>query len=196
MSSAKHEFPLQCVSIRRSPLTSDNSKWQQFLICCCHLAFSRTPLLRSGIVIAEDTRRVVPPSVLIIFSEPNGTYIIVGQLSNAYLPIEVTLSGKSSREPMCLRAMSGGVRRARWTQIGAIARANMPWSPLEWRLPCQMNCRNVRVRAPTGLSRPCVAVLCYSAIFQQNIALADVPWSAVWRGSGRSMDTNRCHRAS
>ena len=28
------------------------------------------------------------------------------------------------------------------------------------------------------------------------IARADVPWSAVWRGSRCSMDTNRCHRAS
>ena len=32
--------------------------------------------------------------------------------------------------------------------------------------------------------------------FLQTIARADVPWSAVWRGSARSMDTNRCHRAS
>ena len=35
-----------------------------------------------------------------------------------------------------------------------------------------------------------------SAIFRQIIARADMPWSAVWRGSRRSMDTNRCHRAS
>ena len=28
------------------------------------------------------------------------------------------------------------------------------------------------------------------------IARADVPWSAVCRGSRCSMDTNRCHRAS
>ena len=28
------------------------------------------------------------------------------------------------------------------------------------------------------------------------IARADVPCSDVWRGSGRAMDTNRCHRAS
>ena len=35
-----------------------------------------------------------------------------------------------------------------------------------------------------------------SASFLLIIARADVPWSAVWRGSGRSMDTNRCHRAS
>ena len=48
---------------------------------------------------------------------------------------------------MCPGVLSGGVRDARWTQIDAIARVN-------------------------------------------------VPWSAVWKGSGRSMDTNRCHRAS
>ena len=35
-----------------------------------------------------------------------------------------------------------------------------------------------------------------SATFLQNIARVDVPWSDVWRGSRRSMDTNRCHRAS
>ena len=35
-----------------------------------------------------------------------------------------------------------------------------------------------------------------SASFLQNIARANVPWSAVWRGSRCSMDTNRCHRAS
>ena len=32
-----------------------------------------------------------------------------------------------------------------------IARADVPWRPVEWRLPCQMNCRNLRVWAPTGL---------------------------------------------
>ena len=45
---------------------------------------------------------------------------------------------------MCLGAMSGGVRGARWTQIDAIARVNVPWSALEGRFGCQMNCRNVR----------------------------------------------------
>ena len=35
-----------------------------------------------------------------------------------------------------------------------------------------------------------------SAIFLQNIALVNMPWNAVWRGWRRSMDTNRCHRAS
>ena len=60
-------------------------------------------------------------------------------------------SCKPSREPMCPGVLSRGVRGARWTQIGAIARANMPWRPLEWRLPCQMNCRNLRVWALTGL---------------------------------------------
>ena len=42
---------------------------------------------------------------------------------------------------MCLGAMSEGVRDARWTQIDAIARVNVHWKPVEWRLPCQMNCR-------------------------------------------------------
>ena len=40
------------------------------------------------------------------------------------------------------------------------------------------------------------AVCGRQVFFLQTIARADVPWSAVWRGSGRSMDTNRCHRAS
>ena len=90
---------------------------------------------------------------------------------------------------MCLGAMSGGVRGARWTQIGAIARADMAWRHLEWRLTCQMNCRK-------GGQRPCTAVCGSSASFRQSIARADVPWSDVWRGSRCSMDTDRCHRAS
>ena len=94
-----------------------------------------------------------------------------------------------SRELMCPGAMSGGVRGARWTQIGAIGRAKMPWRPLEWRLPCQMNCRKVWDRALT-------AVCGSSESFRQIIARADVPWSDVWRGSRCSMDTNQCHRAS
>ena len=60
-------------------------------------------------------------------------------------------SCKTSRELMCPGVLSGGVRGARWTQIDAIARADMPRRPLEWRLPCQMNCRNVRDWALTGL---------------------------------------------
>ena len=35
-----------------------------------------------------------------------------------------------------------------------------------------------------------------SVVFLLIIARADMPWSAVWRGWRRSMDTNRCHRAS
>ena len=58
---------------------------------------------------------------------------------------------KSSRETMCLGAMSGGVCDARWTQIDAIARAKMLWRPVEWRLPCQMNCMNERARAQIRL---------------------------------------------
>ena len=44
---------------------------------------------------------------------------------------------------MCLGVLFGGVWVARWTQIDAIARADMPWRLVERRLPCQMNCRNV-----------------------------------------------------
>ena len=90
---------------------------------------------------------------------------------------------------MCPGVLSGGVRVARWTQIDAIARVNVPCRPVERRLPCQMNCRK-------GECRACTAVCGRSVIFLQTIARADVPWSAVWRGSRRSMDTNRCHRAS
>ena len=35
-----------------------------------------------------------------------------------------------------------------------------------------------------------------SSANKKIIARTDVPWSDVWRGSRRSMDTNRCHRAS
>ena len=98
-------------------------------------------------------------------------------------------SCKTSRELMCPRAMSGGVRGARWTQIDAIARANVPCRPLEWRLPCQMICRKEWNRALT-------AVRGRLGVFLQIIARANVPWSDVWRGLLCSMDTNRCHRAS
>ena len=60
-------------------------------------------------------------------------------------------SCKTSSEPMCPGVLSRGVRGARWTQIDVIARADVPWRPVEWRLPCQMNCRKVWDRALTGL---------------------------------------------
>ena len=44
-------------------------------------------------------------------------------------------SCKPSRESMCPGVLSRGVRGARWTQIDAIARADVPWRSLEWRLP-------------------------------------------------------------
>ena len=97
-------------------------------------------------------------------------------------------SCKPSRERMCPGALSGGVRGARWTQIDATARADMPCRPVEWRLPCQMICRKAWNRALT-------AVRGRLGVFLRIIARANVPWSAVWRGSRRSMDTNRCHRA-
>ena len=90
---------------------------------------------------------------------------------------------------MCLGALSGGVRCARWTQINATARADVPCRPLEWRLPRQMVCGKAWNRALT-------AVRGRLGVFLQIIARADMPWSDAWRGSGRSMDTNRCHRAS
>ena len=98
-------------------------------------------------------------------------------------------SCKASREPMCLGALSGGGRGARWTQIDAIARANVPCRPLEWRLPCQMICGKARNRALT-------AVRGRLGFFLQITARANVPWSDAWRGLLCSMDTNRCHRAS
>ena len=90
---------------------------------------------------------------------------------------------------MCPGVLSGGVRGARWTQIDAIARADVPCRPLERRLPCQMIFRKAWNRALT-------AVRGRLGFFLQINARANVPWSAVWRGSRCSMDTNRCHRAS
>ena len=98
-------------------------------------------------------------------------------------------SYKPSREPMCPCVLSRGVRGARWTQIDAIARADVPWRPVEWRLPCQMNCRQAWNRALT-------AVRGRLGFFLQIIARANVPWSDAKRGSRCSMDRNRCHRAS
>ena len=60
-------------------------------------------------------------------------------------------SCKTSRESICPGVLSGGVRGARWTQIDAIAQADVRWRPVERRLPCQMNCRKVWDRALTGL---------------------------------------------
>ena len=90
---------------------------------------------------------------------------------------------------MCLGAMPGGVRDARWTQIDAIARADVPCRPLERRLPCQMICRKAWNRALT-------AVRGRLGFFLQITARADVTRSYARRGSPCSMDTNRCHRAS
>ena len=49
-----------------------------------------------------------------------------------------------------------------------IARADVPWSPVEWRLPCQMNCRK-------GGCRACTAVCGRSMIFLQTIAQVNMP---------------------
>ena len=47
-----------------------------------------------------------------------------------------------------------------------------------------------------GTNRALRAVCGRSVFFLQTIARAYVPYGDVWRGSRRSMDTNRCHRAS
>ena len=47
-----------------------------------------------------------------------------------------------------------------------------------------------------GTNRALRAVCGRQVFFLQTIARANVPWSDAWRGSRRSMDTNRCHRAS
>ena len=60
-------------------------------------------------------------------------------------------SCKSPRERMCLGAMPRGVRGARWTQIDATARSDVPCRPLERRLPCQMIFRKAWNRALTAV---------------------------------------------
>ena len=77
-------------------------------------------------------------------------------------------SCKPSRERMCLGAMPGGVRGARWTQINATARADVPCRPLEWRLPRQMVCGKAWNRALT-------AVRGRLGFFLQITARADIP---------------------
>ena len=42
---------------------------------------------------------------------------------------------------MCPGVLYGGGRGARWMQIDAIARVNVPWMALEGRFGGQMNCR-------------------------------------------------------
>ncbi len=79
--------------------------------------------------------------------------------------------------------------RAQCTQINATARADVPCRHVEWRLPCQMICRKAWNRALT-------AVRGRLGLFLQITARADVPRSDAWRGSRRSMETNRCHRES
>ena len=66
-----------------------------------------------------------------------------------------------------------------------------------------MNCRKaiavpdeLQKSGGLGTNRALRAVRGRLAEFLKIIARADVPWSDVWRGWRRSMDTNRCHRAS
>ena len=69
---------------------------------------------------------------------------------------------------------------------------------------CALEARRMAIAVPDelqesvghGTNRALRAVCGRQEFFLQTIARADVPWSAVWRCSGRAMDTNRCHRAS
>ena len=47
---------------------------------------------------------------------------------------------------MCPGGIPRGGADAQWKQIGSIARADMPWSAVEWRLARQMNCTNAQHR--------------------------------------------------
>ena len=70
-----------------------------------------------------------------------------------------------------------------------IARGNVPWNALEWRLARQMNCTNAqhRPQKATGGRMQC---------FRQIIARGNVPWRYPQRGCRRSMETNWVHRAT
>ena len=81
--------------------------------------------------------------------------LIINQLAPEKGPGEPNLVPPETG--ICPGALSRGVRDARWTQIDAIARADVPWRPVEWRLPCHVNCRKVWDRALTRLGGPCVA---------------------------------------
>ena len=89
---------------------------------------------------------------------------------------------------MCPGGISRGGADAQWKQIGSIARVDMPWSAVEWRLARQMNCTNAqhRPQKATGGRMLCL---------RQIIARGNVPWRRLWTGCRRSMETNRFHRA-
>ena len=73
---------------------------------------------------------------------------------------------------MCPGGIPRGGADAQWKQIGSIARADMPWSAVEWRLARQMNCTNAqhRTQKATGGRMLCL---------RQIIARGNVPWSAL-----------------
>ena len=75
--------------------------------------------------------------------------LIINQLAPEKGPGEPNLVPPGTG--ICPGALSGGVRGARWTQIDAIARADVPWRALEGRFGCQVNFRKARDRALTGL---------------------------------------------
>ena len=89
---------------------------------------------------------------------------------------------------MCPGGIPRGDADAQWKQIGSIARADMPWSAVEWRLARQMNCTNEqhRPQKATGGRMQC---------FRQIIARGNVPWNALeWRLVRQMNCTNAQHR--
>ena len=90
---------------------------------------------------------------------------------------------------MCPGGIPRGGADAQWKQIGSIARVDMPWSAVEWRLARQMNCTNAQ-------HRPQKATEGRMQCFRQIIARGNVPWRYPQRGCRRSMETNWFHRAS
>ena len=89
--------------------------------------------------------------------------------------------------------------------IKQLAPKKVQVSPIWFHLEpeCALEGPGRPIRVPGELQEsegPCTnralrAVRGRSAEFLKIIARADMPWSAVWRGWRRSMDTNRCHRA-
>ena len=91
-----------------------------------------------------------------------------------------------------------------WSAVWRGSRRSMDTNRRHRASGCALEGPGRPIRVPGELQEsegPCTnralrAVRGRSAEFLKIIARADMPWSAVWRGWRRSMDTNRCHRAS
>ena len=91
-----------------------------------------------------------------------------------------------------------------WSDVWRGSRRSMDTNRCQRASECALQAPRKAIAVPdelqesegAGSDRALRAVCGRSASFRQIIARADMPWSAVWRGSRCSMDTNRCHRAS